>query len=197
MTIRLRTRGAGDPSEPLPLWLLDPGEVRSQLLVVAAGTRQLAFAAGDVEAVAERGDIHPVPGARPLFLGAVTHRGQLVPLLSASEVESPSALPGGERAGETGRPPAEGHFGGLSLDLNHLAGPFLLVVRRGPELLALGFERFVGFHPPAQLSAPPVPGSPRWIKASGIIDEIPVLVVDTGFLLDYCKTPVPTSRTIA
>ncbi len=197
MTIRLKTRGAEDPSEPLPLWLLSPSEVRSQLLIVAAGTRQLAFAAGDVEAVAERGEIHPVPGARALFLGAVAHRGQLVPLLSASEVESPSALPGRDPAGEGGAAAAENPSRSFFLDLNLLAGPLLLVVRRGSELLALGFERFVGFCPPAKLSGAPVPGAPRWIKASGIIDEIPVLVVDTGSLLDYCKAPVPTSRTTA
>ncbi len=160
------------------MWFLSTAEVRNQLIVVAAGTCQLALPAGAVEGFEERGLIYPVPRATPLFLGVVASKGRLIPLLSIDKAASPWE-----------KEPEGFDF---ALDLGLQCGPSLAILRLGEELLGIAFERFVGFHGPGEFTGPrpPAPAA-KWVQASGTIDEIPVWVVDTGALFDYCKARLP------
>lgn len=170
--------GTKHATERMPLWLLDPAAVREQLLVLAAGNRQYAFPTGAVEGVSERGQIHPVPALNPALLGAVAYQGALVPLLTADKLVPVKPQGGGAKH----IAPEEELF-----DPELLAGPLLLVLREGTDLLGLAFERFLGFHTPAELSSPPPQNRAGWVKATGTIDEIPVFVVDTPALFEYCR----------
>lgn len=155
------------------LWLLEPEQVREQLLVVASGSRQLAFPAGAVDGVGDRGTIHPAPMARERFLGVVTYRGELVPLVSDSTFETEEAGAGFNKA----------DFAWLDTSLQ--AGPLLMILRQGEELLGVAFERFVGFHSPESLGLHPPKDLPAWVKRAGQLEHIPVFVVDTPLLFEY------------
>ena len=171
------------------LWLLDPSSVRDQLLVVATGERHLAFPAGMISGVDERNTVYPVPCALGHFLGIVPYRGQFVPLLDGEFLCDPesSAQAHADRMEIASPEDLEDLMDDLSFEVSGL----LLVLESGEDLLGLAFDRFIGFAPPSRHSDPPGEDLPKWIKSSGTTEGIPVLVVDTPALFEYCRGRSP------
>ena len=171
------------------LWLLDPGAVREQLLVISAGERRIAFAAGTISGVDERNTVFPVPCSLGHFLGIVSYRGQFVPLLDVSFLWEPEAAREAnlERRVIASPEDLEELMDDLSMDVPRL----LLVLEHAGQSLGIAFDRFVGFEPPGRYEDPPAEGAPQWIKSSGTIEGIPVLVVDTPALFEYCRGRSP------
>ena len=171
------------------LWLLDPSTVRDQLLVVASGEHHLAFPAGMISGVDERNTVYPVPCALGHFLGIVPYRGEFVPLLGTDFLRDPDSAEQAHADRMEIASPED--LEDLMDDLSFEVSGLLLVLESGNDLLGLAFDRFIGFAPPSRYSEPPAADLPEWIKSSGTTEGIPVLVVDTPALFEYCRGRSP------